>query len=154
MLLVALSLGAAWAADPIGDAEDIDIPVKSGDGGGGDDWGFGKSDELKLTVDDDDLMKDFVAEKKKQAPPPVFFHLTGTASAARCATTSTSRSTATSRRAAASRLAPLDQRGTARCRPPGTAPLPSGQGSRAARRSGRRARSPTPCSRRCRRSRP
>jgi hypothetical protein len=77
VLVLAFSLGGA-AAQSLGDAEDIDVPVAPPapkPSSEEDDWGFDQKQKLDLTVDDDEQMKDFVAEKKTKAPPPVWFHL-------------------------------------------------------------------------------
>lgn len=83
---VGLVLGSAFAPcasaadpdDPIGDVDDdidIDLPSAPAPKPKSDGFGLDKTDKLTLTVDEDEGMKDFVAEAKKKAPPPVWFHL-------------------------------------------------------------------------------
>lgn len=75
--MLALVLSLAAMADPIGeedDGDDLDLPNRTSQKTEGETWGIQK-EKLKLSVDDDEVMQDFVAEAKKKAPPPVWFHL-------------------------------------------------------------------------------
>ncbi|MEQ1569229.1 MAG: hypothetical protein ABMA64_26570 [Myxococcota bacterium] len=64
----------AFAQEDVDDGEDIDISNQDQTKASGALFET-KATQLTETLDDDEVMSDFVAESKKKAPPPVWYHV-------------------------------------------------------------------------------